>query len=78
MTPRRAKMKLPFPRKLVLNRWVLGEFGIGDLCRPFQIGSARNPARVSTRATCTGSTTNSVGIPREQRPRLPDDALLAP
>ena len=30
MTPRRhrGKMKLPFPRKLVLNRWVFGEFGI--------------------------------------------------
>ncbi len=76
MTPRRAKMKLAFPRKLVLNRWVLGEFGIetfADLSKSLgaEVREGLDESKVHWfhHDLC--------GIPQEQRPRLPDDALLA-
>ena len=76
MTARRAKPKLPFARKLVLNRWVLGELGVDgfpDLAK--RLGSEElegldesNVHRFHHELCRTLD---------DRRPSLPDDALLA-
>ncbi len=73
---RHAKMKIPFPRKLVLNRWALAEFGMetfAELARSLgtepREGLDESNVHWFHHELCT--------IPREQRPRLSDDTLLA-
>ena len=78
MTPRtrRAKMKLAFARKLVLNRWVLGEFGFesfADLSKA--LGTERREGRDESNVHWFHH--DLCHIPPGQRPRLPDDVLLA-
>ena len=78
MTPRtrRAKMKLPFPRKLVLARWVIRELGLerfADLAKRLDA----EPREGLDESNVHWFHHELCGIPWEQRPRLPDDALLA-
>ena len=76
MTPRRTKMKLAFARKLVLNRWVLGEFGMetfADLTE--SLGT--EPREGLDESKVHWFHHDLCGSPREQRPWLPDDVLLA-
>lgn len=76
MTPRRAKMKLPLARKLVLNRWVLGEFGIesfADLSK--SLGT--EPREGLDESNVHWFHHELCRIPHELRPRLPNDLLLA-
>ena len=77
MTPklRRAKMKLPFARKLVLNRWVLGEFGfetLADLSKAL----GPKPREGLDESKVHRFHHDLCRIPPEQRPGLPDDVLL--
>lgn len=76
MTPRRAKMKLAFARKLVLNRWVLGEFGFesfADLSK--SLGA--EPREGLDESNVHWFHHDLCRIPPGQRPGLPDDVLLA-
>ena len=69
-------MKLPFARKLVLNRWALGEFGMesfADLAK--RLGA--DPREGLDESNVHWFHHELCGIPQEERPRLPDDALLA-
>ena len=68
-------MNLPFPRKLVLARWVIREFGaesFDDLAKRLGAESREGLDKSNVHRFHH----ELCGIPREQRPRLPDDVLL--
>ena len=78
MTPRRnrrAKMKLPFARKLVLQQWALGECGVSGFA---DLAGRLSDAREGLdESNVHGFHHELCRIPHELRPSLPDDALLA-
>ena len=69
-------MKLAFARKLVLSRWALGEFGMetfADLSKTL----GNEPREGLDESNVHWFHHDLCRIPPEERPRLPDDALLA-
>ena len=71
-----SRLKLPFARKLVLNRWVLGEFGVQTFAELSESLGAE-PREGLDESNVHWFHHELCRIPPKQRPRLPDDALLA-
>lgn len=69
-------MKLPFARKLVLNRWVLGEFGIETFADLSKSLGADAPEGLDE-SNVHWFHHELCRIPHELRPRLSNDLLLA-